>query len=209
MKRAYFWKFFALILVLSVGLTGCKKGPKGLTPIPGRTSNGIGNVPPVGPGNGNERVSPIPGDGNGERSTSNLVTKDGQTPLGGQWDTANFNPDRNQFREQTVYFDFDRSNIKASELSKIEVVAGFLKSESRMMVEIEGHCDERGTAEYNRSLGERRAQAARESLISMGIAGERVHTISFGEDRPADPGHNEASWAKNRRGEFILLRPKN
>jgi peptidoglycan-associated lipoprotein len=127
---------------------------------------------------------------------------------GERWDPRNFDEDRNQFREQTVYFDFDKSTIKASEQSKIQSVANYLKSEPRAMLNVEGHCDERGTAEYNRSLGERRALAVREYLISLGTIGERINTISFGEDKPADPGHDEAAWAKNRRGEFILLRPK-
>ncbi|MSU21886.1 MAG: peptidoglycan-associated lipoprotein Pal [Pedosphaera sp.] len=126
-----------------------------------------------------------------------------------RYDPANYNQDRSQFREQTVYFDLDKYTIKSSEQPKIQVVASFLSGESKTMLEIEGHCDERGTAEYNRSLGERRAQAVREYLIFLGIPGERIHTISFGEDRPANPGHGEAAWSKNRRGEFILLRPKN
>ena len=73
---------------------------------------------------------------------------------------------------------------------------------------MDGHCDERGTEEYNRSLGERRALAVREHLIRLGIAPERVRTLSWGEDRPVDTGHNEEAWQKNRRAEFILLKPK-
>ena len=72
---------------------------------------------------------------------------------------------------------------------------------------IEGHCDERGTEEYNRALGERRALAAREYLNSLGIKGERVRTVSYGEDRPSVDGHDESAWSKNRRAEFILLKP--
>ena len=74
-------------------------------------------------------------------------------------------------------------------------------------VQVEGHCDERGTEEYNRALGERRALAAREALIGLGIASDRVDTISYGEDKPAVPGHNESAWSKNRRGAFVLLTP--
>lgn len=132
----------------------------------------------------------------------------GQTELGGRFDPANYNEDRNHFREETVYFDLDKSTIKANEQGKIQVVGDFLKSEPRTMLKVEGHCDERGTAEYNRSLGERRALAIREYLISLGVIGERINTISFGEDKPADPGHDEIAWAKNRRGELVLLRPK-
>ena len=72
---------------------------------------------------------------------------------------------------------------------------------------IEGHCDERGTEEYNRALGERRALSVREFLVTLGVAPDRVETVSFGEDRPADPGHSSAAWDKNRRGEIVLLSP--
>jgi peptidoglycan-associated lipoprotein len=73
---------------------------------------------------------------------------------------------------------------------------------------IEGHCDERGTEEYNRALGERRALALREALAKAGVSPDRIRTISYGKDRPVNPGHDESAWAQNRRGEFILLHPK-
>ncbi|MBI4325614.1 MAG: peptidoglycan-associated lipoprotein Pal [Chloroflexi bacterium] len=117
-------------------------------------------------------------------------------------------PDREVFRQQTVYFDFDRSAVKPGEKSKIEAVAAHLKNETANKVEIEGHCDERGTEEYNRALGERRALAVREYLVNLGIAADRISTVSFGEDKAAVEGHDEAAWAKNRRGEFVLLKPK-
>jgi peptidoglycan-associated lipoprotein len=72
---------------------------------------------------------------------------------------------------------------------------------------IEGHCDERGTEEYNRSLGDRRALSIREKLVQLGLDPEMLPTISFGEEKPVDPGHNEAAWSRNRRGELILLSP--
>jgi peptidoglycan-associated lipoprotein len=87
-------------------------------------------------------------------------------------------------------------------------VAKHLKGKPTDLLLIEGHCDERGTEEYNRSLGERRALALRDALGKLGVSGDRIRTLSFGEDKPADAGHNEAAWTKNRRGEFILLVPK-
>ena len=72
---------------------------------------------------------------------------------------------------------------------------------------IEGHCDERGTEEYNRSLGERRAQSVRETLVRLGMDASMIQTITMGEERPAVPGHEEAAWSKNRRGELLLLSP--
>jgi len=70
---------------------------------------------------------------------------------------------------------------------------------------VEGHCDERGTNEYNLALGERRANAAKRYLLSLGISSDRISSISYGEEKPLDPGHNEEAWAKNRRGHFIIL----
>jgi peptidoglycan-associated lipoprotein len=117
--------------------------------------------------------------------------------------------DREKYRNETVYFEFDRSNVKASEASKVQEVANRFKNEDGATdLLIEGHCDERGTEEYNRSLGERRALALRELLVAAGISPDRVHTVSFGKDKPADTGHSEAAWGKNRRGEFILVLPK-
>jgi peptidoglycan-associated lipoprotein len=103
-----------------------------------------------------------------------------------------------------IYFDYDSAKIRPSEMSKLEAVAAGLKGNSKKLV-VEGYCDERGTAEYNRALGERRAQAAREELVHMGIDASRISTISYGNERPADPGHDEAAWAKNRRDEFAIV----
>jgi peptidoglycan-associated lipoprotein len=117
--------------------------------------------------------------------------------------------DREKYRAQTVYFDFDRSNVKASEAHKVEEVANRFKQENAATdLLIEGHCDERGTEGYNQALGERRALAIREMLVSLGVTADRIHTVSFGKDKPAETGHNEAAWSKNRRGEFILVLPK-
>jgi len=105
----------------------------------------------------------------------------------------------------TVYFDYDKSTIRESEKSKVASVADYLKGNPAVAVLIEGHCDERGTEEYNRALGERRALALREELVRLGIDANRVDTVTFGRDRPADTGHSDAAHAKNRRGEFVVL----
>ena len=89
-----------------------------------------------------------------------------------------------------------------------EVATQFRAENPESDLLIEGHCDERGTEGYNMALGERRALSIRELLVSLGVPSERVHTVSFGKDRPADPGHNEAAWSKNRRAEFILVLPR-
>ena len=101
-----------------------------------------------------------------------------------------------------VYFDYDKSNIRPEFQPALEGVANWLAKYADRQLLIEGHCDERGTDEYNLALGERRALAVRRYLVALGVAAERLHTISYGEEKPVDPGHDESSWAKNRRAEF-------
>jgi len=103
-----------------------------------------------------------------------------------------------------VLFDYDSARIRPSEESKLEAVAAYLKANPGKLV-IEGHCDERGTAEYNRALGERRAITARDELVKLGVDTSRMSTISYGKDRPVDPGHDDTAWAKNRRCEFVVV----
>lgn len=115
--------------------------------------------------------------------------------------------DREALKADTIHFEYDSAVVKSGDHSKITAVADYLKSNSSNAVKVEGHCDERGTDEYNRSLGERRAQAIREELVKAGVDAGRVDTVSFGRDRPVDTGHSEASHRKNRRGEFVALTP--
>ena len=123
-------------------------------------------------------------------------------------DFSNWIENREEFAAQTVYFDFDKSIVKAGEVGKLEEVARRMKANFQgKALRIEGHCDERGTEEYNRALGDKRAGSIREKLAQIGLDPEMLPTISFGEDRPANIGHDEAAFTKNRRGELILLSP--
>lgn len=103
---------------------------------------------------------------------------------------------------QPIYFDFDSSSVRADQVSVLQKNADLLKQVSSAIIQVAGNCDERGTQEYNLALGERRALAVREYLIKLGISGDRIVTISYGEEQPADQGHSESAWAKNRRAEF-------
>ncbi len=105
---------------------------------------------------------------------------------------------------QTIYFDFDKYDLRSDARATLAANAEWLKSNTSWRILIEGHCDERGTNEYNMALGDRRANSARNYLISAGVSPARVRTISYGEERPAAPGHDEASWARNRRAEFVI-----
>ncbi|MEA1938169.1 MAG: peptidoglycan-associated lipoprotein Pal [Pseudomonadota bacterium] len=103
-----------------------------------------------------------------------------------------------------VFFDLDKYNLKSAARATLERQAVFLKKNKSMRVLIEGHCDERGTREYNLALGARRAAAARNYLVALGVAPERVTTISYGKERPVVLGSNEAAWAQNRRGVTVI-----
>jgi peptidoglycan-associated lipoprotein len=105
----------------------------------------------------------------------------------------------------TVYFDFDKYNLVDSAKQVLEYNARILKNNMNVIVKIEGHCDERGTVEYNLSLGDKRAAAAKDYLVGLGIKGDRIQTISYGKSRPAVMGSNEAAWAKNRRAQFRIV----
>ena len=108
---------------------------------------------------------------------------------------------------EPVYFGFDASNLAPAELAKIEAVAKHLKETGRVVI-VEGNCDERGSNEYNLSLGEIRAIAIRDYLVTLGVDTHFVQTKSYGEEKPAVVGANEGAWSKNRRGEFAVFAKK-
>jgi peptidoglycan-associated lipoprotein len=103
-----------------------------------------------------------------------------------------------------VFFELDHSDINADGQGALNANATILKKYPTWTVTVEGHCDERGSAEYNLALGERRAVAARAYLVSLGIAADRLRTVSYGKEFPFDPGHDEAAFAKNRRAHFVV-----
>ncbi len=104
-----------------------------------------------------------------------------------------------------IHFDFDKYEVRRVDEAILKENAAFLKNNPKMKVQIEGHCDERGTVEYNLALGERRANNAKQYLVSLGIPADRISTISYGKERPLDKGHNEEAWAKNRRAHIVVL----
>jgi peptidoglycan-associated lipoprotein len=139
------------------------------------------------------------GSGQNAGVTGDYVTG---TPLPERREGSSFyggNVQRGQF--QPIFFDFDSQTIRSSEMEKIRQIASSMQGNSSEII-IAGFTDERGTAEYNRGLGERRAGAVRESLIADGVDGSRIQTVSFGAEMPTDSSSNESAWAKNRRAEI-------
>ena len=106
---------------------------------------------------------------------------------------------------RAVTFGFDSFALSGEAKAALDAHAEWIKGRTGVNVQIEGHCDERGTTEYNLALGERRAGVVKDYLISRGVDASRLATISYGEERPTDPGHDETAWAKNRRAEFVSL----
>jgi len=213
MKDAKLVQLLAVGLAVSLGVVGCSKNPQRTTSIPGHGASSIQDSPPSIPRNpspsfpilpadttrGNSGIGsePIPGTGPGETGIPSATR-----------DFATWEENRTEFAAQTVHFEFDKATIRPGDMGKLEEVAKRMKSNFQgKALRIEGHCDERGTEEYNRSLGDRRALSVREKLAQLGLDPEMLPTISFGEEKPVDLGHNDAAWSANRRGELILLSP--
>ena len=179
-------------LIVTLAAAGCKTKPtSSVTQLPGGTT-----TPQVAQSGSGKALT----DEGDKPKSENVASSEISDPnLRKDWPR-----DHEMFKSDTVHFDFDSSVIKSDDKAKVSAVADYLKGNNQDAVEIEGHCDVRGTEEYNRALGERRALALREELIRLGIDASRVDTVSYGEDRPVDPGHNDSAYSKNRRGEFVL-----
>ena len=200
MKKLCFAKNITLAIAAALPLCGCLKSPYHVTQIPnGGAFTGT-----------NDFASTTPAISTGD-STDGLKVSEADLKNGiAQADPSNFDnwiANKEALAAYTVHFDYDSSTVKVSEESKLTGVAEAMKGATPVAVRIEGNCDERGTEEYNRSLGDRRANALREKLATMGVDPKKLLTVSYGEDKPVDNGHNEAAYAKNRRGDFILLTP--
>jgi peptidoglycan-associated lipoprotein len=197
--------FGAFILTAALLTSGCHRKPSSLTPIPPVTE------PPAASSTGNSGVGSGTAIPTTEPPVTTTVPSTGIPLSYGKYsDLLNgvHNEDRDKFKADTVYFDFDRANVKASEESKLQEIAAYFKSNTTDALIIEGNCDERGTEKYNLSLGERRALASREYLANLGVDPQRIKTVTYGASKPVDPGHNEAAWKQNRRDDFVLVTPK-
>ena len=199
MKKTSLFSAIILAVALSFGATGCKHKPVGITTIPGMNPKVGGTVGPETPA--------------GKLPDDPTAVVDGSRPFDptGLYSTLKNGPhteDRDTLAPFTVYFDTDSATIKKSEQEKLQHVADHLKGNATVALEIEGHCDERGTEGYNIALGNKRALAVREYLANLGVDAGHIGVVSYGEAKPAEKGNSEAAWKKNRRGVFVLLVPK-
>ncbi|MFO7707657.1 MAG: peptidoglycan-associated lipoprotein Pal [Desulfobacterales bacterium] len=115
-------------------------------------------------------------------------------------------PERSAFENEDIFFGYDSSAITAEAQEILRRKAAFLKANPNIRITVEGHCDERGTNEYNLALGEARAKSAKAFLVDLGISANHIATISYGEERPLVEGHTEEAYAKNRRAHFVIER---
>ena len=191
MKLAQIAQLTMLVSLVTFAATGCKHHAPPVTQLDRPTTPG---------------QKPELGSGSALTSSSDLSSTTG-IPANAPGSHDGWLQNANALQADIVYFKYDSAVVQADEKSKLSAVANYLKSSGSDALKIEGFCDERGTEEYNRSLGERRALALREELASLGVDPSRVDTASLGKDRPAEPGHSESAWSKNRRGEFIVLSP--
>jgi peptidoglycan-associated lipoprotein len=193
-----------LAMAALVATTGCKHGVTKTTNIPGMRQ------PPIAPPETDPNTA-HPITFGGDTGTTSTPLPPGQIGGGATseaWDPSKCDQDPAALAANTVHFKFDSYVVLDNEQANVAAVAQYMSANTKDYLLIEGHCDERGTEEYNRALGERRALALREALDKAGVAAARVRTISFGKDKPADTAHDEAAWAKNRRGAFVVCHPK-
>ena len=181
-----------LIVLLTFAVAACNKGnkPPVARPMPPPAVNPadtVGTAPPPPPKPVMEPtivVPPMPADDAiGSKSLDDLNRDSPLRPL---------------------FFELDSSDVSAEGQQVLQANAAVLKKYPGMQITIEGHCDERGTAEYNLALGERRALAAKNYLVSLGISADKVKTVSYGKEFPFDPGHDDRAWAANRRAHFVI-----
>lgn len=186
----------ALALAVTLSATGCRHKPVKVTQMPGMTM-----PTPTEPGPN----TMTPGPTFNPEANPNAAPG---IPLPGNWKPEDMIQDRGVLAAYTIHFAFDSAVVRDSEQANLQSVAQALSADPNAKLLIEGNCDERGTEGYNRSLGEKRALAAREALVKLGVDPMRIATRSYGKDKPVDPGHNDAAWSKNRRDDFVLLHPK-
>jgi peptidoglycan-associated lipoprotein len=210
---------FALVISAALVLTtsGCKHSGVNKKPIPGITHVPGEDVSSGSMPNGQDTGIIPTTVHSGDTSTIPVEIKPEASGTNGEygfnaskWDpkfTGPHTENRDIFAAYTVYFELDSSVIRSGEDSKLENIAKYFATNTKDVLMVEGHCDERGTEQYNTALGDRRALAVREYLIKLGVESGRIRTVSYGESRPVDPGHNEEAWKKNRRGVSVLFQP--
>lgn len=177
----------AVFVLLAFGLASCHGGKRPPALTGAQTGAGAKTPPPAPPSDTGPDVGRLANEG--------ALGSDVMPP-------ADANTEGGPLAD--IHFDLDSSTLSDAARQTLGQHAAWLKAHAGARVTIEGHCDDRGTVDYNLALGEHRAHAAKEYLVSLGVAGGRLRTVSFGKEKPLDPGGDEAAWAKNRRAHFVV-----
>jgi peptidoglycan-associated lipoprotein len=187
------WTYLVLAAIVAISMGACSRRQKPVTatpqPAPGPEVATVTPAPPPAPGRGSQRVedlqptAPLAEDSVGNRSLDDLNR---DSPL------------------RPAFFPLDSADLDDAGRKVVTGNVDVLKKYAQWVVTIEGHCDERGTAEYNLALGERRANAVKTYMVSLGISPERLRTVSYGKEFPFDQGHTDEAWGFNRRAHFVI-----
>jgi len=193
MKLLFKIACYNLLFMFALALAGCAPSA---TPGPDGAGSGSGAASSSSPGAGGRAGEGVRGGAReADAGASSLKQlQEGKSPV---------TPASSPMKD--VYFDFDRYDLSTDARTILRANADWLKNNQTARVEIEGHCDERGTSEYNLALGAKRAQAVREYLVTLGVAGNRLSTISYGEEIPVCKEATESCWRQNRRARFVIL----
>lgn len=190
LKRSPLTCTAVMLLSLMVASTGCKKKSADITPTPPMEETAV-------PAPTETRPSEIPT----QEVTDNKFKSDA---IEEEQPTRSELAERLEAQLKTVFFGYDKSDLSDVTLRVLQDNARVLKLNPGLDVVIEGHCDERGTIEYNLALGQRRAASVRDYLIGLGVDANRLRTVSYGEERPVANGNDESAWSRNRRGQFVV-----
>ncbi len=191
MNRQGMWRWgFVLVLLIVAVMAGCAKKQT----VRSNESNPVEAAKPSAIPSGNQATTEMSQPG------MSMNTPKSPTEGAGVQVTEEM---KSPFAD--IHFDFDKSLIEDGDKPTLQKIATYLKQHPRAGVRIEGNCDERGTPEYNMALGERRAESAKNYLIGLGVPTNKISTISFGKEKPLDPGHSEEAWTKNRRDHFDIM----
>lgn len=184
MSRLHTWIWLILVLSMVFFISGCAK--KGVEQV--------------------EEITPPQTEATTEAPSMEMSMPETETQVSSGTEAETMlEEEKAAFQASDIHFDFDKFNLSPEARKILAEKASFLNANPEIKIKVEGHCDERGTREYNLALGERRAKSAQDYLIFLGISPERMSTISYGEEMPVDPGHNEEAWAKNRRAHFSIV----
>ena len=180
MRKSYFGSLAVLFIVLAFVVSGCAKKAEPPKPV-------------------EEVQAPVAAPAPAPEKPKEEVVVQTQAPM------PSLDDEIKALQEKNIFFDFDKFDLKPESQEILTQDATFLKAHSNVTIQVAGNCDERGTVEYNLALGERRAKAAMDFLVTLGVEKERISTISYGKEKPLDPGQTEEAWAKNRNDQFVII----